>query len=159
MRLATLSRAPSATESLATRTSRLYLALFRSAAGEVFYLRVIFSDRYPLDPPEVIFLNPPPVHPHIYSNGHICLDILYAGQNGGWSPALTISKVRSGCSGRAGCGGAPADSTLVGRPLRAAARAALLALEGDEADSEAALHVLLDAVLNAAARAELGRLG
>lgn len=27
------------------------------------------------------------------SNGHICLDILYDGQNGGWSPALTINKV------------------------------------------------------------------
>lgn len=27
------------------------------------------------------------------SNGHICLDILYDGQNGAWSPALTISKL------------------------------------------------------------------
>ena len=30
------------------------------------------------------------------SNGHICLDILYSGRNGGWSPALTMSKVRVG---------------------------------------------------------------
>ena len=27
------------------------------------------------------------------SNGHVCLDILYDGRNGGWSPALTINKV------------------------------------------------------------------
>lgn len=36
---------------------------------------------------------PSPVHPHIYSNGHVCLDILYDGRNGGWSPALTINKL------------------------------------------------------------------
>ena len=42
------------------------------------------------------FLPPSPVHPHIYSNGHICLDILYDGQSGGWSPALTMNKVCAG---------------------------------------------------------------
>lgn len=61
--------------------------------GEVFRLSIKFTDRYPLEPPEVVFLSPTPIHPHIYSNGHICLDILYDGQNGGWSPALTINKV------------------------------------------------------------------
>ena len=28
---------------------------------------------------QVLFLPPSPVHPHIYSNGHVCLDILYDG--------------------------------------------------------------------------------
>lgn len=54
---------------------------------------VRFTDNYPLESPEVVFIPPAPIHPHIYSNGHICLDILYDGRNGGWSPALTISKV------------------------------------------------------------------
>jgi ubiquitin-protein ligase len=61
--------------------------------GQTFRLKVTFTERYPLEPPEVVFMTPSPVHPHIYSNGHICLDILYDGRNGGWSPALTINKV------------------------------------------------------------------
>jgi hypothetical protein len=38
---------------------------------------------------QVIFLNNVPEHPHIYSNGHICLSILYDA----WSPALTCQSV------------------------------------------------------------------
>ena len=29
-----------------------------------------------MDSPEVVFLLPAPIHEHIYSNGHICLNIL-----------------------------------------------------------------------------------
>lgn len=36
-----------------------------------------------------MFLPPSPVHPHVYSNGHICLNILYEE----WSPALTVRSV------------------------------------------------------------------
>ncbi|MEW5319777.1 MAG: hypothetical protein WDW38_010906 [Sanguina aurantia] len=61
--------------------------------GELFRLQVKFSDRYPLEPPEIIFLHPSPIHPHVYTNGHICLDILYDGSNGAFSPALTVSKL------------------------------------------------------------------
>ncbi|CEM20852.1 unnamed protein product [Vitrella brassicaformis CCMP3155] len=57
--------------------------------GEVFKLRFRFPDKYPLESPEVMFVEKPPVHPHIYTNGHICLSILYEA----WSPALTVSAV------------------------------------------------------------------
>lgn len=54
----------------------------------------LFPNRQlPPNSPEVIFLPEPPIHPHIYSNGHICLDILYDSSNGGWSPALTVNKL------------------------------------------------------------------
>ncbi|RKO95209.1 UBC-like protein, partial [Caulochytrium protostelioides] len=42
-------------------------------AGEQFHLQFRFPEAYPLESPEVIFLDPVPVHPHVYSNGHICL--------------------------------------------------------------------------------------
>lgn len=58
-------------------------------AGEQYTLRVRFTEDYPMDSPEVVFLLPAPVHSHIYSNGHICLNILGAD----WSPALTAKSV------------------------------------------------------------------
>jgi ubiquitin-conjugating enzyme E2 W len=57
--------------------------------GENFTLRVRFTSGYPMESPEVVFLLPSPIHPHIYSNGHICLNIL--GED--WSPALTAKSV------------------------------------------------------------------
>lgn len=29
-------------------------------------MSIKFTDRYPLEPPEVVFLTPTPIHPHIY---------------------------------------------------------------------------------------------
>ncbi|CAG5120127.1 unnamed protein product [Candidula unifasciata] len=58
--------------------------------GERFQLSFKFTSRYPFDSPQVMFLGPNiPVHPHIYSNGHICLSILTED----WSPALSVQSV------------------------------------------------------------------
>ncbi|EST09466.1 Ubiquitin-conjugating enzyme, E2 [Kalmanozyma brasiliensis GHG001] len=58
-----------------------------------FGLRFRFSDTYPMESPEVVFMTTDgfqaPVHPHVYSNGHICASIL----GNEWSPVLTISSV------------------------------------------------------------------
>jgi ubiquitin-conjugating enzyme E2 W len=57
-------------------------------AGEKFTLQFKFNSEYvstlitqPIDSPEVIFVNNIPEHEHIYSNGYICLSILYDGIN------------------------------------------------------------------------------
>ncbi|KAL2917543.1 hypothetical protein HK105_202826 [Polyrhizophydium stewartii] len=57
--------------------------------GESYFLRVSLDSSYPLSSPEVVFIETVPIHPHIYSNGHICLSILYDQ----WSPALTVGSV------------------------------------------------------------------
>jgi ubiquitin-conjugating enzyme E2 W len=58
-------------------------------AGEWYRLRFRFPSDYPIEAPEVVFLGTPPVHEHVYSNGHLCLSILYDS----WSPALTVNSV------------------------------------------------------------------
>ncbi|XP_021943910.1 probable ubiquitin-conjugating enzyme E2 W-B [Folsomia candida] len=59
-------------------------------ANEEFTLSFKFSQKYPFESPEVIFTGDNiPVHPHIYSNGHICLSIL----TDDWSPALSVQSV------------------------------------------------------------------
>ncbi|MBA0562443.1 hypothetical protein Golob_007486, partial [Gossypium lobatum] len=44
--------------------------------NETYQLQVDFPEHYPMEAPQVIFLQPAPLHPHIYSNGHICLGVL-----------------------------------------------------------------------------------
>ncbi|XP_064486615.1 ubiquitin-conjugating enzyme E2 W-like isoform X2 [Ornithodoros turicata] len=58
--------------------------------GEKFQLLFKFSPKYPFDSPEVTFIGSNiPIHPHVYSNGHICLSIL----TDDWSPALSVQSV------------------------------------------------------------------
>ncbi|XP_076823437.1 putative ubiquitin-conjugating enzyme E2 W-B [Clavelina lepadiformis] len=59
-------------------------------AGEQFKLLFKFGDRYPFESPQVMFVGDHiPEHPHVYSNGHICLSIL----TDDWSPALSVESV------------------------------------------------------------------
>ncbi|KAI1916148.1 hypothetical protein LOZ53_002425 [Ophidiomyces ophidiicola] len=67
--------------------------------NETYRLKFTFSKGYPIEAPEVVFINLPPtsptprpipMHPHVYSNGIICLDLL---GSAGWSPVQTVESV------------------------------------------------------------------
>ncbi|KAG9314745.1 UBC-like protein [Chiua virens] len=61
--------------------------------GEVFKLMFRFDANYPISSPAVQFVidtdHQAPIHPHVYSNGHICASILGTE----WSPVLSVSAV------------------------------------------------------------------
>jgi ubiquitin-conjugating enzyme E2 W len=58
--------------------------------NENFILRFKFPERYPFESPAVMFVGSNiPIHPHIYSNGHICLSVLAEE----WSPALSAQSI------------------------------------------------------------------
>ncbi|KAK5009556.1 hypothetical protein LTR28_000461 [Elasticomyces elasticus] len=62
--------------------------------GQVYRLHFRFSPSYPIEAPEVVFVrdatHPIPMHPHVYSNGIICLDLL---DKQGWSPVQNVESV------------------------------------------------------------------
>lgn len=63
-------------------------ALFAATLFFLFQFR--FPDEYPFSSPEVIFIGDNiPIHPHVYSNGHICLSIL----SDDWTPALSVQAI------------------------------------------------------------------
>ncbi|KAH9836794.1 UBC-like protein [Rhodofomes roseus] len=61
--------------------------------GEVFCLRFRFDSSYPISSPAVQFVVDDkwqaPMHPHVYTNGHICASIL----GNEWSPVLSVVSV------------------------------------------------------------------
>ncbi|KAF9234950.1 ubiquitin-conjugating enzyme/RWD-like protein [Melanogaster broomeanus] len=61
--------------------------------GEVFTLMFRFDANYPISSPAVQFVvdqnTQAPIHPHVYSNGHICASILGTE----WSPVLSVSAI------------------------------------------------------------------
>jgi ubiquitin-conjugating enzyme E2 W len=54
--------------------------------GEKHRLQFEFDRSYPKTPPRVKFLRPVPKHEHVYSDGKICLNILYSD----WKPEMTV---------------------------------------------------------------------
>lgn len=64
--------------------------LYKKAA---FRVQISIPDEYPFVAPVCVFVKSSsttvPVHPHIYSNGHICLDLL----GPAWTPIHTIRSV------------------------------------------------------------------
>ncbi|KEP62643.1 UNVERIFIED_CONTAM: ubiquitin conjugating enzyme E2, putative [Hammondia hammondi] len=58
-------------------------------ANEMYRLKVVIPPDYPFSPPTCFFLQPAPVHVHVYSNGDVCLNLL----GSDWRPSLSISAV------------------------------------------------------------------
>ena len=73
---------------------RIWIITMKGAAntvyeGESYKLRVMFPKEYPMVPPSVYFLPPPPQHEHVYTNGDICLSLL--GKD--WKPTMTAQSI------------------------------------------------------------------
>lgn len=54
-----------------------------------YKLNITITKNYPVDSPIVTFQESIPVHPHIYSNGHICLNLL----GDDWTPACSVESI------------------------------------------------------------------
>jgi ubiquitin-conjugating enzyme E2 W len=64
--------------------------------GTRYRLEITIKENYPFSPPVCLFVKAPddgidsiPMNPHIYSNGHICLDLL----GPAWTPIHTVESL------------------------------------------------------------------
>ncbi|CCW65555.1 unnamed protein product [Phytomonas sp. EM1] len=57
--------------------------------GGLFKLDLVFTEEYPMEPPKVRFLTKNILHPNVYVDGNICMDIL----KGFWSPTLDLESL------------------------------------------------------------------
>jgi ubiquitin-conjugating enzyme E2 W len=61
--------------------------------NSTYKVKILITDEYPFQPPVCQFVKDKgisiPMHPHIYSNGHICLDLL----GPAWTPIHTIRSI------------------------------------------------------------------
>ena len=67
------------TAGLSTFSVPMTAFLLMRSIGRVKRLRFVFNDNYPIEAPEVVFIGKTPEHEHVYSNGFICMSILYDG--------------------------------------------------------------------------------
>ena len=64
---------------LPSHVLRIVFLLMRNI-GNIKRLRFLFNDNYPIEAPEVVFIGKVPDHWHVYSNGFICMSVLYDGR-------------------------------------------------------------------------------
>lgn len=57
----------------------LIVSMKMRSIGNVIRLRFTFNENYPIEAPEVVFVGKVPDHRHVYSNGFICMSVLYDG--------------------------------------------------------------------------------
>ncbi|KAI8614238.1 ubiquitin-conjugating enzyme/RWD-like protein [Chytriomyces sp. MP71] len=60
--------------------------------GGLFRLAALLGDRYPFEPPKVVFKTRI-YHPNIDSSGRICSDVLKLPPKGCWSPKMNLNAV------------------------------------------------------------------
>lgn len=59
---------------------RMIVSMLMRSTRKLNRLWFVFSENYPIEAPEVVFVGKVPDHEHIYSNGFICMSILYDGK-------------------------------------------------------------------------------
>lgn len=64
---------------LSLYNAHLIVSMKMRSIGNVIRLRFTFNENYPIEAPEVVFVGKVPDHRHVYSNGFICMSVLYDG--------------------------------------------------------------------------------